>query len=121
MVQKVIFSFIFILSSISSACDWKTIIKTDQGYLYSKECHIQVGKTLQELEIKRQQVELFKSSSELFKQSYDLEKERSALWYKEAQDLENSIHNKKAYSDLEKVTYFALGVFVMYGAIQAVK
>lgn len=122
MVQKIIFSFIFVFSLISNAeCDWKSIIKTDNGYLYSKECHVLVGKSLQELEIKRQQSDLFRNSSEMFKQSYELEKERSSLWYKEAQDLEKSIQNRKEYSDLEKVTYFTLGVFVMYGAIQAVK
>lgn len=122
MVQKTLIALIFMFNSYSyGACDWKTIVKTNDGYLYTRECHIEVGKSLDELEIKRQQVELFRQSSDYFRQSYEFEKQRSDLWYKEAQDLEKRLKNNKVYSDLEKAAYFTLGVFVMYGAVQAVK
>lgn len=122
MVQKALISFIFVFSSISKAdCDWKTITKTDNGYLYSRECHLAVGKNLTELDNKKQQSDLFRNSSDLFKQSYELEKERADLWYKESKDLEKTINSNRNYSEFQKVAYFSLGLLVMYGAVQAVK
>lgn len=105
----------------NAECDWKTINKTTEGYLYSKECHIEVGKTLQELDIKKQQSDLYKNSSDLYKQSYELEKQRSDLWYKESQELEKTIKQDRMFSEIQKVTYFSLGAFIMYSAIMAVK
>ena len=122
MVQKKIVSVILIFSSISYGdCDWKTISKTSDGYLYSKECHLAVGKSLDELDIKRQQSDLYKNSSELFKQAYELEKQRSDLWYKQSQELEKTIRQEKMFSEIQKIAYFSLGSFIMYSAIMAVK
>lgn len=121
MVQKTITLIFLFVSSFSYAeCDWKTITKTSEGYLYNRECHIEVGKSLEELDIRRNQVELLKKSSDLYQQALSLEQQRSDIWYKQAQSLEKKIGDQKVYSDLEKVGYFALGVLVMYGAVQAV-
>lgn len=122
MVQKIIFLVFFIFNQIAFAdCDWKTISKANDGYLYSRDCHIEVGRSLEELSLKKQQVDLFRQSSDSFRQAYELEKQRSDLWYKEAQDLEKTYRSQRNFSDLERYAYFALGVFAMYGAVQAVK
>ena len=122
MVQKALILIFILVSSVSHAdCDWKTIAKTQEGYLYSRECHIEVGKTVEELDIKRKQSDMFRQSSDLFKQSYELEKERADLWYKEARDLEKSLSSKKSYVELQQIAYFSLGLLAMYGAVQAVK
>lgn len=122
MAQKAIISLIFVFSQFTYAsCNWGTISKTADGYLYSRDCHLEVGKALEDLDLKNQQVDILKQSRDLYRQSYQNENERAELWFNKAKNLQDSQYKQHLYNDLEKVLYFSLGVVVMYGAVKAVK
>lgn len=46
-------------------CDYSTVKKVDNGYLYSTECHKATGKALKELNIREEQVENLKKTIKL--------------------------------------------------------
>lgn len=116
MAQKTIVVLLLLLSSITEACDWSTIKKVDGGYLYSKSCHIEVGRSLNELDLRSEQVIELEKALLAQKEVVKAEVERGDLWYSEAKKLENHIKAEEASAPYKKALYFILGAGVMYGA-----
>lgn len=116
MAQKAIITVILLLSSVSQACVWSTIKKVDGGYLYSRECHIEVGRSLNELDLRVEQVNELEKALSAQKEATKAEMERGDLWYSEAKKLENYIKQQEMSAPVKNTLYFLLGVGVMYGA-----
>lgn len=110
-----------LISNPAYACDFSTVKKVDGGFLYSSDCHKEIGKRLDELDLRREQVNLLKSNVDLYKDTADLQKQRQELWFDEAKSLEQKIKNTDRDNKIENALFFSLGVLLMYGATRAVR
>ena len=86
-------------------CDWKTIVKITGGYLYTIDCHTQVGLDLKTIDNLHQIIEVKDNIIELYKQKSD-------LWKNTSDDLTKKITSISTMSNLEKICYFAAGFFM---------
>jgi len=124
VAQKVLVLFLSLSFSIANAaeCDTSTIKKTDKGtYEYTKDCHIAVGQKLEELDLRTEQVEKLNKSVLQYKMGYDIQADRANDWMKTSLELDKQLQRQKTFSDLEKVGYFVLGVFIMYKATEVAR
>lgn len=104
------------VSSLSEACVWSTIKKVDGGYLYSRDCHIQVGMTLEELDLRTQQAVELQKALDSQKDATRAETGRADLWYNEAKKLDNHIKAQDTAAPFKNAMWFVLGAGLMYGA-----
>lgn len=122
MAQKALILIFTFMSCFANAdCDWKTIKKQSDGYLYPKDCHIKVGKSLEELDLRARQVSELKSATIDLKTALKAETNRGDLWYKEAKYLERGIKVKETENTFKNILYFTLGAAIMYGATKVGK
>ena len=47
--MRILISIILLMNTAFAECDFETIKKVKGGYLYSRECHIEVGKIHKEV------------------------------------------------------------------------
>jgi hypothetical protein len=103
-------------------CDFSSVKKQGNSYLYSKECHDKVNKLQKETQLREEQVGELKKSIELKDLAIDKGLERVELWKESSYDLEDRLHKVRKYESYNSWVYFTLGVFVtgvaVYGAGQ---
>lgn len=107
--------FIFIAASLFalevSACDFKTEIKkVEGGYLYSKKCHIKVGKIKKENELRKIQVSELTEALKLKNLALEKSEERTLIWKETAFKLEDRILKIERYDKWSGWVKFGLGV-----------
>lgn len=110
-------------STAFALCDSKDIIKQEDGsYKYSKECHLEVGKTFGALEKREKQVEKLEKALELKDLALDKSYERIDMWRDTTYKLEDRVNTMEEMKKNNEVLYFILGMAVtglaVYGAGQ---
>jgi hypothetical protein len=107
---------ISLFSSLSFAeCDFSTgITKTDQGFLYNKECHLAVGQMKYDLGISREQVSLLTKSLDLKDLALTKADQRADLWQATAFKIEDRINTIDSIRSTNNWMYFGLGVVTVF-------
>jgi hypothetical protein len=117
----------FIPFKAYSECNYKDDIKKNQdgSYTYSRDCHIEFGKTLEELEIRKEQLENTQrivTLKDLAIQDY----ERNAnLWKNTSIDLNDRLSKIDSSRNTDKTLYFVMGaatvILSVFAASKAMK
>lgn len=116
-IINILITAIFLISSSAYGCDTSTIKKVSNGYLYSKECHVWVGKNVKEIEIRDVQVkDLYKTIT--FKDlAIKAQQDRATLWMDTSFKVEEEYQKSRKMTEFQKWLYFGLGVVVMGAAV----
>jgi hypothetical protein len=105
------FLLILIISFNAFAdCDFGTIEKQGDKYLYSKECHIEVGKLYNKDKLRDQEVEKLNEKISLKDLALDKADQRAELWKDTTYKLEERIQKQSTYSKYNDMFYFGAGV-----------
>ena len=115
--MKKILSSLIVTSLLASnvawaECDFSTIKKVPEGYLYTKECHVQVGKNVKELKAKKEEVKELRKAIELKDLALKVSYDRVERWQTTTFKLEDRVNTIEKYNDAQKVLYFVIGVGV---------
>jgi hypothetical protein len=106
------------------ACDPSTDITKNQdgSYTYTKECHVEVGKKVEENEKRKEQVTKLYQVIELKDLALVKSHERIELWRDTSFKMEDKVNSLEKMKETNKWLYFGVGVVVMslavYGAGQ---
>jgi hypothetical protein len=104
-------SFAVSLPSYAS-CDWsKDVSKNADGsYTYSKQCHLEVGSSLEELDLRRRQVGELNRTVELKDLAIKYSEERTQLWMDSTLKMNDRLNQYEASRSREPWLYFGIGV-----------
>jgi len=120
-MKKIIFLIILCLLSNSAfaECDFATgVSKTPSGtYEYTKECHIFVGKTIQDNDTKTQQVEKLNKALDLKDLALEKSDQRAQLWRDTSFKLEDDVQKMNSYRNTNQWINFGLGILVTGAAV----
>jgi len=95
---------------VMADCDFSTIKETDQGYLYSQECHRQVGKLVKDEAERKEQIAKLNKSIELKDLVIDKQEERIKLWMDSTEKMEDRVNSIEKWKSTNQWLYFGLGV-----------
>jgi len=95
-----------------AACDFSTIKKVSSGYLYSGECHKEVGDLKHEAETRRGQVDKLNNSIKLKDLAIKTHEERVVQWRDTSLKLEDRVRKQAKWGKVNDVMHFLLGVGV---------
>ncbi len=112
-MNKLFYTVLAILLTLQVAvadCDWKTIEKTENGYLYNKDCHVQVGKLVKEAKLRKEQVAELSKTITLKDLAMTKANERIDLWRDTSFKLEERIIKQRKWSSYNDYLYFGGGV-----------
>ena len=116
---------VFILCMIFTfqavACDWSTINRQENQFVYSSKCHLSVGKLVKTEELRVEQVESLKKSIELKDLAIQKADLRSDNWEKEVNNQFGLLQKKEKESKMNKVLYFGLGAATVLFSAWAIK
>ena len=99
-------------------CDFsKDVTKTKDGYLYSADCHKEVGRHVQVEEKRKEQVEKLEKALELKDLAIVTSHERIELWRDTSFKLEDRVNAIENLKEKNKWIYFGLGILVMGVAV----
>lgn len=104
----------FLFTNITLACDFSKDIKksTDGTYIYSADCHIQVGNLVKENELHKQKLGLLEKSIELKDLALTKQEERVQLWMNTTYKLEDRVNTIEQYKSANQWLFFGFGVGV---------
>lgn len=97
-------------------CDFSTIKKTNDGFLYPQDCHRLVGKLIQDNKDYKQQILEYDQLLKLSKDHIELEHQRAELWKTTSLNLKNRIDNISWSNKSSDYIHFGAGVLIMLGA-----
>jgi hypothetical protein len=113
-VNKVAIALILSLASQSAfaECNWARDIKknADGTRTYTEECHILVGKTVEELDIRREQVETLKKTVELKDLAIIKLEERNQLWMDTSIKMNDRLNSYESMKSTNQLLMFGAGV-----------
>ncbi len=111
--MRFLFIIILLFNSLAYAdCDFKTIKKTKDGYLYSKDCHVKVGELVRDNKNLRIVGDLKDKKIELKDLQIVRHEERVLLWQSSTYEIEDRYNKRKTMAKWEKYMYLALGVVI---------
>jgi hypothetical protein len=89
------------------ACNFgQDIYKTDDGrYSYSRDCHVEVGRRVKELDLLRREREVYQTTMDLQEARYRFASERA-----------DKLEEINSAQDYQKYLFFAAGVLLTVGA-----
>lgn len=126
--MRVLFSLLscFAYINYSSACEpSKDIKKVDNGYLYTNECHIWVGKKIQELDLRINQVNELNKAIELKDLALRKTEERVGIWMDTAFKANDRLNQYESIKSRNEWLHFGLGVLTtslaVWGASRLVR
>jgi len=96
--------------STIASCDFSTLVKSNGFYQYSVDCHIKVGKTIQENELRVEQVEKLNKVITLKDLAISKSSERIDLWKSTSYKLEDRLLKHDAMSRKNDWVLFGGGV-----------
>ena len=105
-------------------CDFSKDIQkqADGNYLYTKDCHTEVGKRVNALEKREEQVVKLEKTVELKDLALDKAHDRIDLWRNTSYKIEDRANTMEEMKKKNELLYFALGIVVtglaVYGAGQ---
>ena len=126
MIRLIILYAMIVSQTAFADCDFsKDVQNQDESYIYSKECHIQVGKLVQNEEKRKKQVEELEKVVEIKDLVIIKSHERAEMWRATTFKLEDRVNTIDRMKDTNKWLYFGLGVvttgFAIYLGSQMVK
>jgi len=120
-----VLTFILTTQSVLATCDWKTIQETPQGYLYSKNCHIEVGRLVKSEKLLKEQIAALNKQITLKDLQFNKQSEITDKWRKTSYSLEDRvIKSYKLSSFSNKLNFvggFVLAILSVYAAGQLKK
>ena len=107
-------------------CDFSTgIVKVEDFYIYSRECHLQVGRDQKELNNKRGEVAELRKAIELKDLAFVKQQERVDLWQNTSFKMEEKFSTYDSLQNKNNLLYFVAGVGLtalsVWGAGQLVR
>lgn len=109
-----------ISNSVFANCELARDIKrVPGGFLYTEECHKEVGKRFIENKEYKKQVSNYEELLKLSDKAISIERERSDLWKKTSYELQTRIQNLDDSQHKNNLIYFGAGVILMLGATWA--
>jgi hypothetical protein len=117
---RIFLAIILFNSTAFGACSLANDIKKneDGSYTYTRDCHVEVGKTYKELDLRREQVDKLEKVVELKDLAISKQHERLDLWMQSHAKLEDRVNTIEKYNDSQKWIAFGLGVIVMRLAVK---
>lgn len=118
---------LLIFTNNTLACDFsKGVTKLSDGaYRYEPNCHLEVGRLVQDNELKAKQITLLNQSIELKDLVIQKQDQRIKLWMDTTENLEQRLSTIERYKSTQNLLYFGLGIalsgLAVYGASQLVK
>ncbi|HLD91721.1 MAG TPA: hypothetical protein VI911_12040 [Patescibacteria group bacterium] len=100
----------FLSFNCLAECQWSAIVETKDGFLYPKNCHLKVGKLVEESKLREQQVQELNKSIELKDLTIKIADERIKNWRDTSYELEERVMKQKRWSTYNDYLYFGGGV-----------
>ena len=98
------------------------ITKTEKGFLYTKDCHTQVGKVIKENESRKEEIKELRKTIKLKDLAINTQIQRVEMWQTTTFKLEDRIITYRKLDRYENTLWFVLGIVVtgaaVYGAGQ---
>lgn len=93
-------------------CDFSRDVKAQQdgSYVYSKDCHVQVGKSLKDLKDREEQVEKLNKTIELKDLALKISDDRNMALRDTLIKMDDRISTAERMNDTQKVLFFIGGV-----------
>jgi hypothetical protein len=103
---------VFISNQALATCNWEKDIRVNQdgSYTYSKDCHVQVGVSLNELDLRRNQVAELNKAIELKDLAIKYSEERAHLWMDSSLKMNERLNQYEASRSDSQWLHFGLGV-----------
>ena len=111
---------ISLFSNVAMAdCDFSTgvVKQADGSFLYTKDCHIAVGKMKQDLDVANKQVDLLNKAIELKDLAMSKSTERLNLWMDTSYKLEDRMNKIDQLERKNQWLFFGLGVVTTAAAV----
>lgn len=110
-----LFSFLCIFLTCSNsvaACNWATDVSknADGSFTYSRGCHLEVGASLEELDLRRKQVTELNKSVELKDLALKYSEERTQLWIESSSKMNERLNQYEASRGNQGWLFFGIGV-----------
>lgn len=117
-VISLILSVSMFVSTISYAeCDFSTgITKVDNGYLYTIECHKEVGKLVKDNADQATQINYLKEAMKYQDDMIAKERQRAELWRDYSYKAEDRMMSLQKYNQMSGWLYFGLGIVTTVAA-----
>ena len=118
MKTKALILILSFMPSLAMAqCDFHTgISQVPGGYLYTEECHLQVGKDEKELTSSRVQIADLTKAIELKDLAITKSDARATLWIDTSTKMEEKLQRVDELQKKNEFLYFGLGVLATVGA-----
>lgn len=117
-----ILSFAMFSNIAWADCKWADgVKKTEQGYLYTAECHGRVGIMAKDLDDRAIEVENLRKTIDLKDLTIKKADERTELWRDTTFKVEDRLTKIESAAETNKWVYFGLGVLSVFAAGYAAK
>lgn len=118
VISFILMSQFVISNAAFGACDFsKDVAKNEDGsYTYSRECHLEVGKQVKQLELKDKQIDSLEKVVDLKDLALTKQHERVELWMDTTYKLETRVNTIERLNDTNKFIWFGIGVLTTVGA-----
>ena len=107
-----IFSCLLFVETCMASCDWSTIKPQGDSFLYSKSCHLEVGKLVEESKLRDQEVAKLNETIKLKDLALDTADQRINKWRDTAYSLDDRISKEAKYESLTRWGYIGMGVMM---------
>jgi hypothetical protein len=109
----ILLSASLIANTALADCKWATgIKKTDVGYLYSPECHGQVGVVVKDNDDLNAEVASLRKGLALKDAAMDVADKRTILWRNESYEQFDRLQKQVELAHKNETLYFLLGILV---------
>ena len=100
------------MQSVLATCNWSSIKQKGNTFIYSKECHLEVGRLVKTSKIKEEQVKKLNETIKLRELSLDYSNKRVDLWKKTTFEVEDRFNKQVRIGSLGNKMYFVGGVLL---------
>jgi hypothetical protein len=103
-----------ICNTTLASCNWSEDVRKNQdgSFSYSRGCHVEVGASLEELDLRRRQVDELKKSVELKDLAISYSEQRTQLWIDSSIKMNERLNQHEATRANSGWIYFGVGVAV---------
>lgn len=111
LVHSLVLCSVFGAQVALADCDFSTgVQKQDSGYLYSVDCHKQVGKIVKDLDDREKQVQSLSKSIDLKDLALEIQDERANRLRETLYRVEDRVNTMERIKESNKWLYFGIGI-----------